>query len=34
MICCDNCEEWYHYECMGIRNKKDQDKYICRSNIH
>ncbi|CAD8046515.1 unnamed protein product [Paramecium primaurelia] len=32
MICCDNCEEWYHYECMGIQKQREQqlDKYNCR----
>ncbi|CAK55976.1 unnamed protein product (macronuclear) [Paramecium tetraurelia] len=32
MIFCDICEEWYHYECMGIKKLKEQsqDKYICR----
>ncbi|CAD8133881.1 unnamed protein product [Paramecium octaurelia] len=32
MIFCDNCEEWYHYECMGIKKQREQnqDKYNCR----
>lgn len=25
MVACDECEEWYHYECVGLRAPKDDE---------
>ncbi len=35
MICCDQCEEWYHGSCVGIsviqgkRMEREGKEYIC-----
>lgn len=29
MIGCDNCEEWYHWTCVGIRKDPDEDSWFC-----
>lgn len=32
MICCDNCEVWYHGKCIGLKNNSRAeliDKFIC-----
>lgn len=35
MIACDVCEEWFHYECIGIKinSFREKEKYLCRSNF-
>ena len=36
MIECDNCEEWFHQECVGIKiknNEKSDNKYMCRACV-
>ena len=33
MICCDQCGEWFHLNCIGVTDdeaaKKDDTPYIC-----
>jgi hypothetical protein len=29
MIGCDNCEEWYHWTCVGIRKDPEEDSWFC-----
>jgi hypothetical protein len=31
MIGCENCEEWFHIECIGIKKHqaKNEEKYLC-----
>ena len=35
MICCDQCEEWYHGDCVGIsvaqgkRMERYGEDYVC-----
>jgi len=30
MVGCDNCDEWYHYACLDIRNSDEiSDEWIC-----
>eukprot|EP01083_Nonionella_stella_P022138 61198_1 len=31
MICCDNCDEWYHYKCVNLTEQTADsiDKYRC-----
>lgn len=33
MICCDRCEEWYHFNCVGIKPEEimdyDHKPYYC-----
>ena len=31
MVGCDLCDEWYHFQCIGINNAQVEkcDKYIC-----
>ena len=29
MIGCDNCEEWYHWVCVGIKIDPDEDSWFC-----
>lgn len=31
MIACDECDEWFHVECIGISKDKAQtiQKYVC-----
>jgi len=34
MICCDVCEQWYHGECVGLKDKTEADSighYTCMS---
>lgn len=33
MICCSQCEEWYHFKCIGLskRAAKDINEYVCNS---
>lgn len=35
MVACDDCEEWYHYECVGLRAPKDDedDEKIAPKNF-
>ena len=28
MICCDACDNWFHYKCVGIRNQKHFDSIM------
>ena len=30
MLLCDDCHEWYHYDCIKISEKKAPDQYICK----
>ncbi|KAJ3177101.1 hypothetical protein HDU87_004593 [Geranomyces variabilis] len=30
-ICCDQCESWYHFECVQLDTFVDGEKYICPS---
>ena len=34
MICCDICEEWYHFQCVGIKPEEitdyDNKPYYCK----
>lgn len=39
MICCDQCGEWFHVDCIGIteegnRMAKDDEPYICHQCEH
>lgn len=29
MIGCDNCEEWYHWTCVGIKADPEEDSWFC-----
>ncbi|OUM63822.1 hypothetical protein PIROE2DRAFT_22167, partial [Piromyces sp. E2] len=31
MIACDNCQEWYHFSCIGLTEDKanEIDQFIC-----
>ena len=33
MICCDRCEEWYHFHCVGIKPEQiaeyDNKPFYC-----
>jgi hypothetical protein len=31
MVGCDNCDEWYHFQCVGLSQAQAEksDKYIC-----
>ena len=29
MIGCDNCEEWYHWVCVGIQVDPEEDSWFC-----
>ncbi|OMJ89435.1 hypothetical protein SteCoe_8435 [Stentor coeruleus] len=30
MICCDNCGEWYHYKCIGLKHEEEvPGSYTC-----
>ncbi|ORY39719.1 hypothetical protein LY90DRAFT_419284, partial [Neocallimastix californiae] len=31
MIACDNCQEWYHFSCIGLSESRaaEIDKFIC-----
>lgn len=29
MIGCDNCEEWYHWTCVGIKKDPTEDSWFC-----
>ena len=29
MIQCDNCKEWYHFECIHLSQKNVPDFYLC-----
>jgi hypothetical protein len=34
MICCDNCGEWFHYKCIGLRHEDEvPGSYICMNCI-
>lgn len=33
MIACDGCDEWYHFECVGISDAAGLDSYICTNCI-
>lgn len=35
MICCETCEDWYHWECVGIRQAmKEEDPWYCKRCIY
>jgi len=29
MVGCDNCEEWYHWACVGIKKDPEEDSWFC-----
>ena len=29
MIACEECFEWYHYDCVGIKENEEPDNWIC-----
>lgn len=29
MICCDNCQEWFHYPCVGVKEDPTDDSWFC-----
>ena len=31
MIACDECFEWFHYECVGIKEDEEPDSWICET---
>ena len=33
MVCCDECFEWFHYDCVGLSAKQAQalENYVCKS---
>lgn len=28
-VCCDKCEEWYHFKCVGITQEPTDDEWYC-----
>jgi hypothetical protein len=31
MILCDECDEWYHYKCIGVSSDNLPEKYTCQA---
>ena len=29
MIGCDDCDDWYHWECVGINEDPQEDEWFC-----
>lgn len=29
MVCCDKCDEWYHYKCIGVTEDSLKKEYYC-----
>jgi len=35
MICCDSCEDWYHFICVGVDDEPPEDeKWFCKRCIY
>ena len=31
MVCCDQCNDWYHYHCVGIKEEEDlPEQRFCK----
>lgn len=33
MIACDFCNEWFHYDCIGIKGENDEEKDLLAQQI-
>lgn len=31
MICCDKCEQWFHWSCVGVKKDPGNDPWFCTS---
>ena len=34
MICCDQCNHWYHFRCVGIRDPPLEDEWFCNGCLN
>ena len=31
MICCDGCDQWFHWQCVGITTEPKESEWFCEA---